>query len=110
MVMVVCGGLWDHPRSRGVYGQAHRSITSLSGSSPLARGLLLHLRAQQSRSRIIPARAGFTFPGHPRLAARVDHPRSRGVYCAFAVIFTTSVGSSPLARGLLSVWCGQARR
>ena len=30
----------DHPRSRGVYGPAHRRARDHAGSSPLARGLL----------------------------------------------------------------------
>ena len=32
-------GVWDHPRSRGVYRRMPKSITSSPGSSPLARGL-----------------------------------------------------------------------
>ena len=78
--MVVCGGLWDHPRSRGVYGQAHRSITSLSGSSPLARGLLRLRGDLHDVGRIIPARAGFT-----ECVVRAG---------------PALTGSSPLARGL----------
>ena len=32
-------GIWDHPRSRGVYGRAPPTRASCRGSSPLARGL-----------------------------------------------------------------------
>ena len=53
--------------------------------------------------RIIPARAGFTAliigsDGHDR-----DHPRSRGVYPLRRRVLAFRRGSSPLARGLLSV-------
>ena len=53
--------------------------------------------------RIIPARAGFTRcwdAGTPRAS---DHPRSRGVYWARTCPSLRKTGSSPLARGLLSV-------
>ena len=51
----------DHPRSRGVY-RSHWSERALAtGSSPLARGLRLRLRDHDAPSRIIPARAGFTW-------------------------------------------------
>ena len=50
--------------------------------------------------RIIPARAGFTRGGSRRSRPGSDHPRSRGVYAAVCVPASTSVGSSPLARGL----------
>mgnify|MGYP001676272510 CR=1 FL=1 len=33
------GSLWDHPRSRGVYGAVDRVDRDVLGSSPLARGL-----------------------------------------------------------------------
>ena len=50
------------------------------GSSPLARGLPVPVRGSTVHGRIIPARAGFTFPISPTCA--------------------TVSGSSPLARGL----------
>ena len=50
----------DHPRSRGVYVKRSVSAHGVSGSSPLARGLLLAGLAQVLQARIIPARAGFT--------------------------------------------------
>ena len=52
----------------------------MAGSSPLARGLLSHRTPHKWCARIIPARAGFTFP-QSRLRRQLwDHPRSRGVY------------------------------
>ena len=53
----------DHPRSRGVYVDAAYAVISQSGSSPLARGLLLTENGLPLTIRIIPARAGFTSPG-----------------------------------------------
>ena len=50
----------DHPRSRGVYAPSSSTVTSQSGSSPLARGLPVKCGASHWGSGIIPARAGFT--------------------------------------------------
>ena len=50
----------DHPRSRGVYLALRLVIIMLSGSSPLARGLLNTEDTIAQDTRIIPARAGFT--------------------------------------------------
>ena len=50
----------DHPRSRGVYRKSSRCVTSMAGSSPLARGLRFVRDALMNGNRIIPARAGFT--------------------------------------------------
>ena len=57
-----------------------RGYRAARGSSPLARGLPRSRRWSSTAVRIIPARAGFTFPG--RSGRRAGH------------------GSSPLARGL----------
>ena len=73
--------LTDHPRSRGVYPVRAVTWSSHAGSSPLARGLLIHRRHSATVLGIIPARAGFTV--------------------AEAYSFTDPLGSSPLARGLL---------
>ena len=71
-----------------------------SGSSPLARGLLVSWFQSYVQPGIIPARAGFTRrsarPGSPSW----DHPRSRGVYRPARRSRRTRTGSSPLARGL----------
>ena len=50
----------DHPRSRGVYPVVPVPHRRIPGSSPLARGLPPRGRRKYGRSRIIPARAGFT--------------------------------------------------
>ena len=52
----------DHPRSRGVYITSSPYFALISGSSPLARGLLEVGAASVAGRGIIPARAGFT-PG-----------------------------------------------
>ena len=91
----------DHPRSRGVYPSRALVCRSLEGSSPLARGLLGSKTAYKSCSRIIPARAGFTGVTVAVVRFVWDHPRSRGVYALVCRSLEFSIGSSPLARGLL---------
>ena len=54
-------------------------------------------------SGIIPARAGFTETSGAPAPLAADHPRSRGVYPGTPGTCAPSSGSSPLARGLLSV-------
>ena len=93
-------GRRDHPRSRGVYCDWPGCKERLDGSSPLARGLRgLSLRIYRE-SRIIPARAGFTWRNWATAPNRSDHPRSRGVYGPGVVSRPATGGSSPLARGL----------
>ena len=77
----------------------HRGST---GSSPLARGLLLRAGPDLLLNRIIPARAGFTFLYFLSIAYPMDHPRSRGVYVTRSAMERGRIGSSPLARGLPS--------
>ena len=93
-------GFRDHPRSRGVYGAPRYPDAPGRGSSPLARGLLERGVASRMRSRIIPARAGFTTRPRRRGRRPRDHPRSRGVYSEISRRHTRPGGSSPLARGL----------
>ena len=78
-------------------------MAAVPGSSPLARGLRLHIRALDAENRIIPARAGFTHDRSELRSNYTDHPRSRGVYDWGASELTARVGSSPLARGLLAL-------
>mgnify|MGYP001669969472 CR=1 FL=1 len=100
VVMVVCGGLWDHPRSRGVYSFTPSLLSQYCGSSPLARGLPAVAVGGAEESGIIPARAGFTAGAAFYCIATEDHPRSRGVYDLPAHARRPGEGSSPLARGL----------
>ena len=80
-----------------------------SGSSPLARGLLIECVARAIAARIIPARAGFTLPGGAPASPPTDHPRSRGVYVAAGSMIASALGSSPLARGLHEARLAQPR-
>ena len=71
-----------------------------TGSSPLARGLLIFFQLSRKSNRIIPARAGFTVVMIGFMVVSPDHPRSRGVYMAPFEERPGWWGSSPLARGL----------
>ena len=90
----------DHPRSRGVYTYITIPVENLTGSSPLARGLLPPTYYVTHTIRIIPARAGFTRRSRMSVDSVLDHPRSRGVYLGVGVSAALGPGSSPLARGL----------
>ena len=90
----------DHPRSRGVYEALASGPYQGPGSSPLARGLPFEAAFAKADTRIIPARAGFTYVGGEWANVGQDHPRSRGVYSSPASPGTPHPGSSPLARGL----------
>ena len=90
----------DHPRSRGVYVAHHLHNAVVWGSSPLARGLQNLPAGIEVRTRIIPARAGFTLRIICIMRSFGDHPRSRGVYSRHPHSPPKRAGSSPLARGL----------
>ena len=90
----------DHPRSRGVYLAVRSQRCVVTGSSPLARGLLASEAAGGLHAGIIPARAGFTPGAIAPGPATWDHPRSRGVYSFRSLAARRTPGSSPLARGL----------
>ena len=93
----------DHPRSRGVYMTWLVCVVTSVGSSPLARGLRHGWISMGGVVGIIPARAGFTAGGPPGAGGPGDHPRSRGVYLGLKSAWTARPGSSPLARGLLTL-------
>ena len=76
-------------------------MNSDTGSSPLARGLLINNSSRSGLVGIIPARAGFTALLTSRSTPTWDHPRSRGVYGTPLAPLIGTAGSSPLARGLL---------
>ena len=92
--------LGSNPRSRRVYRAATAPAPRTTGSSPLARGLLVGNGIRGPEGGIIPARAGFTGRRRGRRCRRGDHPRSRGVYRPFLLGGAAPRGSSPLARGL----------
>ena len=100
----------DHPRSRGVYHPLRPASDNVSGSSPLARGLLTWETFDERTRGIIPARAGFTPEQVSYGGLATDHPRSRGVYPCADSAGSPSSGSSPLARGLLTTPVFRSRR
>ena len=55
-------------------------------------------------SRLIPARAGNTEPGALVVRIQPAHPRSRGEHEMMRRLNRPDTGSSPLARGTLSVF------
>ena len=69
-------------------------------SSPLARGLPSARLNTTIATRIIPARAGFTWAGGASPCWPPDHPRSGGFYAHRRESRNEPPGSSPLARGL----------
>ena len=69
------------------------------GSSPLTRGAL-HLRLVLNPGcGLIPAHAGSTMKGGPRMVNRWAHPSSRGEHGTFTGENGTATGSSPLTQG-----------
>ncbi len=95
------GGMgWDHPRSRGEYGDAVLAGVVHVGSSPLSRGIRIRRHPHRQRRGIIPALAGNTDALDITGGYRTDHPRSRGEYWQWLVTLTSSTGSSPLSRGI----------
>ena len=97
-----------HPRSRGEHPlRPFREIRD-EGSSPLARGTPLTHRGLSQRCGLIPARAGNTRPRPPKALLHGAHPRSRGEHESHLLDELNHPGSSPLARGTLPEWRGQA--
>ena len=88
-----------HPRSRGEHQPDHDSDSSMSGSSPLARGTPPPRPSLLRIIRFIPARAGNTGSWSRRPGTPPVHPRSRGEHCFPIRHDETQYGSSPLARG-----------
>ena len=88
-----------HPRSRGEHPARSMRRSTVSGSSPLARGTPRQDGPRGNCPRFIPARAGNTAGPRPRPASPPVHPRSRGEHAAAAARLYRNHGSSPLARG-----------
>ena len=92
-----------HPRSRGEHPGASRPSLVDEGSSPLARGTPLIRLSQVQIAGLIPARAGNTCRLYCLPEDARAHPRSRGEHHPHAAIKNGAGGSSPLARGTLSL-------
>ena len=88
-----------HPRSRGEHMDRHDKLSTLYGSSPLARGTRVCISTHAECCRLIPARAGNTCRQDYGGGAGSAHPRSRGEHTRPALAPDVYFGSSPLARG-----------
>ena len=88
-----------HPRWRGEHVEPWPMVGTSPGSSPLARGTLLHLRLLLQARRFIPAGAGNTTCWRPGAWVMAVHPRWRGEHEAGHIAAGYGTGSSPLARG-----------
>ena len=93
------GAVSAHPRSRGEHDVVAVLYRLRVGSSPLARGTLELTAKDFTAQRLIPARAGNTFPPLKRNNRFTAHPRSRGEHDSNAGAVAPGFGSSPLARG-----------
>ena len=92
-----------HPRSRGEHTQGWLWALEGFGSSPLARGTQDADAWIRGAIRLIPARAGNTGDGGVDQRVFPAHPRSRGEHQVVGWGELEEVGSSPLARGTLTV-------
>ena len=93
----------DHPRVRGEHRLCSATGVRFAGSSPRARGAPRPRGRQGDHRGIIPACAGSTHPCRPRRPARRDHPRVRGEHGKGARVGPDPAGSSPRARGALTL-------
>ena len=92
-----------HPRSRGEHLLKLLAIFSYGGSSPLARGTQDLKAYPRTRERLIPARAGNTGAPVKPYTVSTAHPRSRGEHGREIGDGMARGGSSPLARGTLTI-------
>ena len=89
-----------HPRSRGEWCRRITRAACVSGSSPLARGMVHPLNVGVCPLRFIPARAGNGSCAMSEYRAKSVHPRSRGEWVSTTASVQAAIGSSPLARGM----------
>ena len=97
-----------HPRSRGEHYCCSVGVSSVCGSSPLARGTSHFMLIIRTIFRLIPARAGNIATNYVTLAVETAHPRSRGEHEKTTASRLWQSGSSPLARGTSKVRLPQA--
>ncbi len=88
-----------HPRGRGEQRMGRLLNVLAPGSSPRARGTVLHFGADSLGSRFIPAGAGNRLECCNMSAPPPVHPRGRGEQPVPAQKLQESSGSSPRARG-----------
>ncbi len=92
-----------HPRMRGEHGHRKRNEISTGGSSPHARGAQRDVVSVVGAGGLIPACAGSTCRSRRTLCGTRAHPRMRGEHPAPVVPRRIRKGSSPHARGALSI-------
>src|SRR5690606_34290438 len=80
LVVTVGVTAWDHPRVRGEYSTMPTRISSSTGPSPRARGVLGGRGGGGLEPGTIPACAGSTDAGNSPHQHHRDHPRMRGEY------------------------------
>ena len=93
----------DHPRMRGEHVTLVAWSLHAPGSSPHARGAPPGHRRVELPQGIIPACAGSTPTSQRLLRGRGDHPRMRGEHELGCSAEDWEAGSSPHARGALSL-------
>ena len=89
---------------RGEHWQVTIEGGGLEGSSPHARGTLLHAYDRRVDGGIIPACAGNTPVRVLRRQRPGDHPRMRGEHSKVGWNGAEGKGSSPHARGTRAIW------
>ena len=92
-------GCPDHPRACGVNPRQRYFTTVQPGSSPRVRGKQRGEHAAVAVGRIIPARAGQTWPVPNRPRHGKDHPRACGANWRTCSGPAPLSGSSPRVRG-----------
>ena len=101
-----------HPRRRGEHHISRSVYPDFRGSSPQARGTRQAPQPAPASGRFIPAGAGNTSQHYGCMAGPQVHPRRRGEH--FTSLFDPQKisGSSPQARGTLSLsnLCNSHRR
>ncbi len=92
-----------HPRGRGEHHQTRSAPSIAAGSSPRARGTRQGSQTKSGFSRFIPAGAGNTNDQSLEYVTLTVHPRGRGEHVRHSSLAWLSSGSSPRARGTLSL-------
>ncbi len=92
-----------HPRERGEHPTRCLAQHILHGSSPRARGTLQSRNTHGPGNRFIPASAGNTAGCTYGQQRRTVHPRERGEHSIPSIPGIRPTGSSPRARGTLTV-------
>ncbi len=105
----VHGPTGAHPRRRGEHLVVWRPSWNCAGSSPQARGALVHPPRHERGHGLIPAGAGSTSSTTCTPAVATAHPRRRGEHNETKLIVGREEGSSPQARGAPPRWIGSRR-